>query len=45
MRELAMQRALFDRAVAGGLSVIEDLAVDSKNKDFQQCTKNVYRAL
>ena len=43
MRQLAMQRALFDRAVAGGLSVIEDLAVEApKTKIFNDVLKNVY---
>lgn len=43
MRQLAMQRALFDRAVSGGLSVIEDLAVDApKTKIFNNVLKNVY---
>mgnify|MGYP001294300738 FL=1 len=43
MRQLAMQRALFDRAVAGGLSVIEDLAVEApKTKIFNNVLKNVY---
>lgn len=43
MRQLAMQRALFDRAVAGGLSVIEDLAVEApKTKIFNSVLKNVY---
>ena len=36
-------RALFDRAVAGGLSVIEDLAVEApKTKIFNNVLKNVY---
>lgn len=35
MRQLAMQRALFDRAVSGGLSVIESVAVEApKTKLF-----------
>ena len=43
MRQLAMQRALFDRAVSGGLSVIEDLAVEApKTKIFNNVLKNVY---
>ncbi|CAI8260971.1 MAG: 50S ribosomal protein L4 [Puniceicoccaceae bacterium MED-G32] len=43
MRQLAMQRALFDRASAGGLSVIEDLAVEApKTKIFNNVLKNVY---
>jgi len=43
MRQLAMQRALFDRALAGGLSVIEDLAVEApKTKIFNNVLKNVY---
>ncbi len=43
MRQLAMQRALFDRASAGGLSVIEDLAVEApKTKIFNDVLKNVY---
>ena len=43
MRQLAMQRALFDRAVAGGLSVIEELAVEApKTKIFNNVLKNVY---
>ena len=43
MRQLAMQRALFDRAIAGGLSVIEDLAVEApKTKIFNNILKNVY---
>ena len=43
MRQLAMQRALFDRASAGGLSVIEDLAVETpKTKIFNNVLKNVY---
>ena len=43
MRQLAMQRALFDDAVAGGLSVIEDLAVEApKTKIFNNVLKNVY---
>ena len=43
MRQLAMQRALFDRAIAGGLSVIEDLAVEApKTKIFNNVLKNVY---
>jgi large subunit ribosomal protein L4 len=43
MRQLAMQRALFDRALAGGLSVIEDLAVETpKTKIFNNVLKNVY---
>ena len=43
MRQLAMQRALFDRATAGGLSVIEELAVEApKTKIFNNVLKNVY---
>ena len=43
MRHLAMQRALFDRASAGGLSVIEDFAVEApKTKIFNNVLKNVY---
>lgn len=43
MRQLAMQRALFDRASAGGLSVIEDLAVEApKTRIFNNVLKNVY---
>ena len=43
MRQLAMQRALFDRASAGGLSVIEDLAVEApKTKIFKNVLKTVY---
>lgn len=43
MRQLAMQRALFDRASEGGLSVIEDLAVEApKTKIFNNVLKNVY---
>lgn len=43
MRQLAMQRALFDRASAGGLSVIEDLTVEApKTKIFNNVLKNVY---
>jgi len=43
MRQLAMQRALFDRASAGGLSVIEDLAVEApKTNIFNNVLKNVY---
>lgn len=42
MRQLAMQRALFDRAVAGGLSVIESVAVEApKTKLFSTVLGNV----
>ena len=43
MRQLAFQSSLFDRASAGGLSVIEDLAVEApKTKIFNNVLKNVY---
>ena len=42
MRLLAMQRALFDRASAGGLSLIETIAVEApKTKHFTSILNNV----
>ena len=42
MRQLAMQRALFDRASAGGLSVIETITVEApKTKHFTSILNNV----
>ena len=42
MRQLAMQRALFDQASAGGLSVIETITVEApKTKHFTSILNNV----
>lgn len=43
MRQLAMQRALFDRASAGGLYVIETITVEApKTKHFTSILNNVF---